>query len=272
MAGKYQSDRLWTSVSATQKEIRRLQRERRYRDDRGAFFIEGVRNFVQVADHQFDLVVIVYSEKLLTNPLARKLVRQFRRAGVPNVRVSPEIFREFSLTRRASGVSAIVRQRWTGLKSVTFDTGLCWLILGLVHSPRIFSTLIRTSEAIGGASFVLLNQAVDPSAPATIRASMGALFGQQFVRTNYQTLQNWVQKHHGQVIGASPDGLNNFHQFAYPRTTLLFLGEERGGLSSRQRSMCDHLVRIPMVGRSDSLNLGVAGSLLMYELFRARSH
>jgi len=271
MVGRYHSDQLWTSVNATLNEIKRVQRDRRYRDARGAFFIEGVRPFVQAADNQFDLVAIVYSEKLLTNPLARKLVRQFRRDGVPTVRVTPEIFREFSQTRRASGVSAIVRQRWTRLKSVAPDTGLCWVILGLVRSPGNFGTLIRTSEAVGGAGFVFLDRAVDPYAPGTIRASMGALFRQQFVRTNFQALQSWVQKHHGHVIGASPDGVKNFHQFTFPRTTLLFLGEERKGLTPQQRSICDHLVRIPMAGQADSLNLGVAGSLLMYELFRARN-
>ena len=272
MAGQYHSDRPWISVNATLNEIKRVQIDRRYRDTRGVFFIEGVRPFVQAADNHFSLVVIVYSEKLLTNPIARKLVRRFRRSGVPTLRVSPETFRRFSQTRRASGVSAIVRQQWTRLKSVVPDSALCWVILGLVRSPGNFGTLIRTSEAVGGAGFVILDRAVDPYAPATIRASMGALFRQQFVRTNYQALQSWVQKHHAHVIGASPDGIKNFQQFTYPRTTLLFLGEEREGLSPQQRSMCDHLVRIPMVGQADSLNLGVAGSLLMYELFRARNY
>jgi TrmH family RNA methyltransferase len=150
MVSKYHSDYPWKSVDTTLSEIKRLQRDRRYRDTRGAFFIEGVRFFVQVADQHFDHVVIVYSEKLLTAPLARKLVRQFRRAGVPTVRMSPEDFQKISLTKRASGVGAIVRQRWARLNSITLDRGLCWVILGLVRSPGNFGTLIRTSEAVGG--------------------------------------------------------------------------------------------------------------------------
>jgi TrmH family RNA methyltransferase len=97
---------------------------------------------------------------------------------------------------------------------------------------------------------------------------MGALFKQQFIRTSFQSLQHWVRKHHCQVIGASPEGATYFHDFAYAKTNLLFLGEERQGLTEQEKALCDHLLRIPMVGTADSLNLGVAGSLLMYEIFR----
>lgn len=271
MVSNYRSDRSWTSVDSTLKEMRRIQADRRYRDERGAFFIEGVRNFVQVVDHHFDIVVIVYSEKLLTDPLARKFVRQLRRAGVPTVRLSPENFHTTSQTRKASGVGAIVSQRWSHLRSTALDTDLCWLILGLVRSPGNFGTLIRTSEAIGGAGFILLDRTVDPYFSITARGSMGALFRQHFVRTNCQALKSWATENRCQVIGASPDGATDFHQFTFPRTTLLFLGEERQGLTPGQRSLCDHMVRIPMVGQADSLNLGVAGSLLMYEVYRSRS-
>ncbi|MEM9219609.1 MAG: RNA methyltransferase [Cyanobacteria bacterium P01_F01_bin.150] len=225
-------------------------------------------HIVQVADYQFELERIVYSEKLLTAPLARKLVRQFRRAGVPTVKLSPEEFRSISKSHRASGVGAIVRQQWGNLKAFKPQMGLCWVILDQVRSPGNFGTLVRTLEAVGGAGFILLSHSIDPYCPDTIRASMGAFFRQQFIRTRYQDLQQWIKKYQGFIIGASPDAETNFHSFSYPKGTLLFLGEERQGLSSQQRLMCDALVKIPMVGKADSLNLGVAGSLLIYEVFR----
>ncbi len=85
MTNKYNADHQWTSVHVTLDEVGRVQTDRSYRDRHGVFFLEGVRNFVQIADNNFDIAVILYSEKLLTAPLARKLVRQFRRAGVPTV-------------------------------------------------------------------------------------------------------------------------------------------------------------------------------------------
>ena len=84
-------------------KILRLQDDRRYRDRYGLFFVEGVRNFVRAVDNRFPVDTLVYSEKLLTKPLARKLVRRLKRDGVPYVPVSPEQFRSVSRTERASG-------------------------------------------------------------------------------------------------------------------------------------------------------------------------
>lgn len=269
MVSRKSADCSASSVAATLHRIKRLQTDRRYRDAQGACFIEGVRNFVHVSDSRLDIAVIVYSEKLLTAPLARKLVRRFRRSGIETISVSPEQFRGISQTHRASGIGAIIRQRWQRLPSITPSMGL-WVILDRVRSLGNFGTLIRTLDAGGGTGFILLNQAVDPYAPSTVRASMGSVFQQQFIRTHDQALSQWLQQHQGYVIGASPDGEENFHTFTYPKNTLLFLGEERTGLSPKQRSLCNTLLKIPMVGQVDSLNVAVAGSLFIYEVLRSR--
>lgn len=74
---------------------------------------------------------------------------------------------------------------------------------------------------------------------------------------------------HSPVIAASPDGAEDYDQVRYTRPALLMLGGERRGLTEEQRLMCEHIVRISMVEGMDSLNLAVAGSLLMYEVFRS---
>src|SRR5690348_5588201 len=72
------------------------QLDRNYRDSRGLFFIEGVRNFIAALDNRFSVDTLLYSERLLIHPLARKLVRRLKRAGVPFARVTPEQFRSIS--------------------------------------------------------------------------------------------------------------------------------------------------------------------------------
>jgi RNA methyltransferase, TrmH family len=256
------------NVEAKLARANRLHRDRHLRDTSKLFFIEGVRNFVRVIDHHFELETILYSEKLLTAPLARKLVRQARRDGVPTLSLTPEQFRQIAHNERASGVAAIVKQRWAKLSQISPQTGLCWVVLETVRSAGNLGTLIRTSAAVGGAGLILIGDRIDPFDPDVIRASMSGIFGQQFVRASLPQLSDWLKKHHCQAIGASPDGKLDLHQFDYPRSTVLFLGEERQGLTTQQRDLCHHLVRIPMVGDADSLNLGVAGSLFLYEVYR----
>ena len=253
----------------TLSTIERLQRDRGYRDTNALFFVEGVRNFIEAVHNRFSIEALLYSEKLLTNPIARQLVRRLKRSGVPFARVTPEQFRSVSKTERASGVGAILRQRVQRLEQIKPDEHQCWTALSHVRSPGNFGTLVRTSAATGAGGFILLGDSIDPFDPAGVRPTMGALFKQTLVRTTAGQLKLWVRKHNIQVIGASPDGLIKYDQMSYKQPALLMLGGERRGLTEEERSICDHIVRIPMVDGMDSLNLAVAGSLLMYQVFRS---
>ena len=252
-------------------EIKKLQNHRTYRDSTKQFYVEGVRNFIRIVDNKFDISTIIYSEKLLTSGIARKLVRQNRRAGIPCLNITPEQFRTISHTEKASGVGAIVRQHWTKLHDISLQKRTCWIILETVRSPGNLGTLIRTSEAFGGAGFILLGNSIDAFDSNVIRASMGSIYNQKFIRTSFSKLHKWLQHHNCTAIGASPDGAVDIRQFNYPATTLIFLGEERKGLTQQQRHLCKHLVRIPTASTVDSLNLAVAGSLMMYEIYRTQN-
>ena len=271
MKNEHRADYRQIDVAPTLTRIQKLQTDRRYRDQHRLFFIEGVRNFVAAKDAGFSIETLLYSEKLLTAPLARKFVRQSKRAGVPFARVSPEAFRSVSRAEHASGVAAILHQRVQTLEQVQPDRVSCWTVLSHVHSLGNFGTLVRTSAAIGSTGFILLGQQIDPYEPVVVRATMGALFKQTLVRTNVDQFRRWIQTHRLGVIGASPDGVVDYDRVRYTRPTVLLLGNERSGLTDEQRSLCQQIVRIPMVGEVDSLNLAVAGSLLLYAVFRSRN-
>lgn len=253
------------------EEIERLQSHRAHRDSRRAFFVEGVRNVVQAVASGWHVEALIHSDILLNAAIARRLVREQRKSGTPTFHVSPETFRRVSRTEHASGIGAMVAQRWSPLHKVSPKAGLCWLVLETVRSEGNLGSLLRTSEAFGGAGLILVGPRVDPFDPSVVRASMGALFRQQCVRTNERSLRHWLRHHRCQPVGASPEGAFALPRFTYPRPTILFLGEERKGLSPLQRDLCKYLVRIPMVGAADSLNLAIAGSLLLYEAYRRRA-
>ena len=271
MKNEYRADYRQVDVVLTLTRIRKLQVDRRYRDHHRLFFIEGVRNFVEAVDRGFSIETLLYSEKLLTAPLARKFVRQLKRAGVPFARVSPEAFRSISRAERASGVAAILHQRIRTVEEIQPDRFSCWTVLSQVQSLGNFGTLLRTSAAMGAEGFILLGHHIDPYEPVVVRATMGALFKQTLVRTSVERFAHWVEKHNLTVIGASPDGVVEYDQVRYTRPTVLMLGHERSGLTNAQRSLCKQIVRIPMVSGTDSLNLGVAGSLLLYAVYRSTS-
>jgi RNA methyltransferase, TrmH family len=256
-------------VASTLAKIKKLQSDRCYRDRTGLFFAEGIRNFIQTVDHGFSIDALIYSERLLISPIARKLVRNLKRAGVAFARVTPEQFRIISQTERASGVAAIVRQRVQRLDQVEPGKHLCWTALSHIRSPGNLGSLLRTSAAVGAAGLIIIGNSIDPFDPNVVRATMGAIFKQSIVRTTAEQFRCWIQTHNLQVVGASPNGPVDYDQIRYTPPTILMLGNERSGLTQDEQSICRQIVRIPMREGIDSLNVAVAGSLLLYEVFRA---
>ena len=250
-------------------KVKKLNTDRRYRDGKGLFFAEGIRNFVEAVDHNFPIETIIYSEKLLISPIARKMVRRLKREGILFARASPEQFRQISQTERASGIAAIYRQNVLKLDQLKPDQHICWTALKSIRSNGNLGTLIRTSAAIGAGGFILLGDEIDVFDPNVVRPTMGAIFKQKIVRTCIEEFQKWLKLNQLQVVGASPNGSADYHKIRYSNPTILMLGNERSGLTDTEKSFCSQLVRIPMVTGMDSLNVAVAGSLLLYEVFRA---
>ena len=116
----------------------------------------------------------------------------------------------------------------------------------------------------------MLGAKIDPYCPALVRSSMGAVFRQDFYRAGYDELKRWVGRAGVQVVGASPEAQTDHFAFAFTSPCVIALGHERHGLSSQLRKLCTTFVRIPMVPGVDSLNVAVAGSLLLYEVARGQ--
>jgi len=96
---------------------------------------------------------------------------------------------------------------------------------------------------------------------------MGAIFSQRLVKASFADLIAWKRRHGYWVAGTSDRGAVEYRSAAYQFPLVLLMGSEREGLSPAQQAVCDRMVRIPMVGRSDSLNLAVATGVMLYELF-----
>ena len=94
---------------------------------------------------------------------------------------------------------------------------------------------------------------------------------QRIVRSDWDTFLAWKQRHGVTVVGTSDKAEQDYRAAPYPAPLVILMGSERAGLSPAQQAACDRMLRIPMVGRSDSLNLAVATALVLYEAFYWRS-
>jgi RNA methyltransferase, TrmH family len=245
-------------------------RTRRARDETGRYFAEGVRFLVAAVDAAAPIEATVVVPALLKSAIGQLLVRRLRQRGIPELRVDRETFARLSSARDPQGVGVVLRQHLDPLRRVPMEHGACWLALESVQSPGNLGTLMRTSEAAGGSGVIALGPSVDPFDPNTVRATMGALFTRRLARASPTELSAWARAQGAIVIGASGDASTDYRAVRYDRPVVLVLGGERRGLSPHARGACDAVVRIPMAGRTDSLNLAVAGSILLYEVWSQR--
>jgi TrmH family RNA methyltransferase len=249
------------------KGIRAL-RQRKARAQTGLAFVEGIRIVTDAIQHPNDIETLVVAPELLTSAFARELVEAQRQAGIPCLDVSEEVLRSLSQKDGPQGLGAVIRQRWEPLEQARLTDGFCWVALDAVQDPGNLGTILRTCDAVGCAGVMLLGQSTDPYDPEALRASMGAIFSQRLIKTSFDAFAAWKQQHDYRVIGTSDAANREYNTAAYSFPLILLMGSERQGLSPAQQALCDIVVSIPMVGKSDSLNLAVATSVTLYELFR----
>ncbi|HEV2458740.1 MAG TPA: TrmH family RNA methyltransferase, partial [Ktedonobacterales bacterium] len=187
--------------------IQRIHRLR-YRDDREGsshYYVEGLGFVFQAVQQRAAIEALVVCPRLLAHNRARRLVRRQRQLGVPILQVTPRIMHQLTLVNDPQGIGAVVRQHWEALAHITPGEELCWIALHMVRSAGNLGTILRTSDAVGGAGVILLGNAVDPYDPATVRATMGSLYSQRLVRTTPAAFARWKPRHGCLLVGTAPD-------------------------------------------------------------------
>lgn len=253
----------------TIKQIRSL-RQRREREASGLYFVEGIRLVAEAVQSAASIKQLIVAPDLLQSPFARDLVEQQRQIGVPCLEVTAEVFETLSVKEGPQGLGAVLRQRWEQLDHVQAENELCWVALDAVADPGNLGTVLRTADAVGAAGVILLGNSTDPYDPVALRGSMGAIFAQRLVRATWEQFIAWKERHGYSVVGTSDAATTDYQAFQYQPPIVLLMGSERHGLSASQQMACDAVVSIPMVGRSDSLNLAVATGVMLYEIYNQK--
>lgn len=253
----------------TIKKIRKLTNHKE-RATSGLFLIEGLRIVAEAIQCDWKIDTLIYAPDLLVSEFGQSLIHLGKEKIIPTLEVSKEIFMTFSKKDGPQGIAAVVHQRWSNLNDIFMHPGEVWVALESVQNPGNLGSIMRTAEAIGSKGIILLDHSTDPYDPIAIKASMGAIFSLQLIKTDYKNFLDWKSQFKIPLIGTSDKAPMDYLNIDYPEAFILLMGSEREGLSEVYLDQCDQIVRIPMQGRSDSLNLAIATSIILYQIFNQK--
>jgi len=252
------------------KALRKLEQPKERRSS-GTFLAEGLKAVGQAFDSNASILELLISPDLLISEYGRSLVELAEKREIPILELSPPVFARLARKDKPQGIAALISQNWSDINSESASSGSFWLALESIQNPGNLGTILRTCDAVGVSGLILLDESTDPYDPAAVKASMGSIFTVPHFRADFSNFEAFLHRSTDlMVIGTSDKAASSAFEVTFPSTILLLLGSERQGLSDQYVSLCSQMLRIPMEGVCDSLNISIAAGVLLYQIYQQR--
>lgn len=239
--------------------------EKKARAQEGLFLAEGLRVCTEALAAGHVPAILAVTPEAEAHPLGRRLVHATRGAGGLVARMPRELISRITGKDNAQGVAAAYAIPDVSLDRLDRGAARLWLVAEGLKDPGNFGTMLRTCDATGAGGVILLDQSCDPFSLEAVRASMGALFSRQVARASGPAFFSWLRAGPAQLVGAALEGRTvDYRAHDYRAPCFLFMGNEQSGLPEAYAAQCDALVKLPMHGTADSLNVAVCAGVLLY--------
>lgn len=247
------------------KRMRAL-RDKRHRRAEGLFLAEGLRILTEAraAGHLPKWLFFVRDAEM--HPLVEALIADVEAAGGEVIETVPDILTKLSGKDNPQAVVGVFPEFSRTLASLDRSASGIWLVAERLRDPGNLGTILRTGDAVGAGGLILIGECVDPFSVEAVRASMGALFTVPVVQAAWEDFLAWLRAGPGQLVGLSLATDTDYRAATYAAPTFVLTGNEARGMPEDYARACDTLVKIPMLGKADSLNAAVATAIMAYEV------
>jgi TrmH family RNA methyltransferase len=258
--------RLVTAYSNPLVKHARNLREKRHRRESGQFLAEGLRILTEARESGRVPRLLFFAGTTGAHPLVVRLIDAVEEAGGEAIETTPDILSKLSGKDNPGAVMGVFDEFGPMLDELDRGAAGIWLVAERLRDPGNLGTMLRTGDAVGAGGLILIGECVDPFSVEAVRASMGALFTVPVVRCEWDAFVAWLRQGPGQLVGLSLDATQDYRAANYDMPAFLLTGNEAQGMPEEYASACDLLVKIPMLGRADSLNAAVATAVMAYEV------
>jgi TrmH family RNA methyltransferase len=250
-----------SSQNSKIKLVRALLGRAKERREANAFVVEGVRVVEEAVNSNWETRFVLYDQTLSERGKAQ--VERLRSRGVDVEAVSDSLMKSLSETETPQGILAVL-----DFKQLPITNSLDFILIpDQIRDPGNLGTLLRSAAATGVQAVFLPPETADAFAPKVIRSGMGAHFRLPFHSMNWNEIKEKTKDL--QIYLADMDGQPCWETDLHHPLALI-VGGEAEGASEEARKIARQKISIPMAGNVESLNAGVAGSVLMFEVVRQR--
>lgn len=240
------------------KEVNSL-KAKKERDKTGLFILEGKR-LVDEIPNSWEIKYLLKAESYSEDINFEKVYT-----------VKDSLFEKISETVNPQGILAVCHIKEFDVTNVDYSNSHFFVVLENVTDPGNMGTLIRTADAAGADGIFLSKGCVDIYNPKVIRATMGSIFHLPIYRNlNLMDLMEDFKNNNVKTLAAHLKGTSTPYKVDMTTACAVIIGNEANGLSDEISEMASDLVKIPMPGKAESMNAGIAGGILIYEAVRQR--
>lgn len=246
------------------KEIKKL-KEKKYRLENKKFIIEGFRFLEEGLKSNFEIDKIVVRESSLEK-FKLKFQIYLNNLDENIIILSDNLFKSIASTENSQGVLATVKMK---AYNYTVEAGM-YVLVDKVQDPGNLGTIIRTAHSAGCKGVILTKDTVDLYNEKTLRSTMGSIFNLPIILDDKLIFTKGLMEKGFNLICSSLQTNLNFYDVNLTHNSIIAVGNEGNGISEEILNMATTKVKIPMLGSTESLNVGIAASIMIYEGVRQR--
>lgn len=247
------------------KRVRGL-RDKKHRREEGLFMAEGLRILTEARDAGYLPDTLFFAGKGPAHPLLDRLIAETEADGGEAIQTTADILHKLSGKDNPQTVLGVYRAFPMDLDRIERKRADLWIVAQSLRDPGNLGTILRTGDAVGAGGLILVDDCVDPFSVEAVRATMGALFTQQIAAAPWDEFVAWLRAGEGELIGTSLKATLDYQEPRYRKPAFILVGNEAKGLPPAYEAECDTLVKMPMLGKADSLNAAVATAVMAYEV------
>ena len=247
------------------KHIRKL-KEKKYRDEYNEYVIEGIKLIKEAIEEKADIKTIVVCDDCAKNEkIDSKLLYEVAKYNC--IYVEEKVFKSISDVQNHQGILAVLNKEEE--RKIDYNEGII-IVLDDVQDPGNLGTTLRTLDSAGLKQIIVSKGSGDVYNPKVVRSTMGAILRLNVIESKSlpDTLKE-IKKHKYEIIATSLDTTNSIYDIEYKKKAII-IGNEANGVSKEVLDIADKKVKIPMLGKTESLNAAVATSIIVYEYVRQK--